>query len=92
MKAIIISLYLTTLLMTNFISFSQQPYFNNRYNLCGKYDPEAWSSSSDIIKSDDGYIIAGATVDTISFWMRRIPLMKLDINVIIVQKDYFVFS
>ena len=70
-------------------SYSQQIYFNNRYNLCGTYEPDAWSSSSDILPIEDGYVLAGATVDTSTYWMRRIALMKLDLNgSIIMLRDF----
>lgn len=75
-------------LFTGF-SYSQQIYFNNRYNLCGTYEPDAWSSSSDILPIEDGYVLAGATVDTSTYWMRRIALMKLDLNgSIIMLRDF----
>jgi len=60
--------------------FSQQIYFNNIYNLCATYDPEAWSAGITAVETGDGYVISGAAVDTIDFWMRRIVFIKIDNN------------
>jgi hypothetical protein len=60
--------------------FSQQIYFNNIYNLCATYDPEAWSVGITAIETGDSYVISGAAVDTADFWMRRITFLKIDNN------------
>jgi len=60
--------------------YSQQIYFNNIYNLCGTYNPEAWSAGITAIETGDSYVISGATVDTADFWMRRIAFLKIDNN------------
>ena len=58
--------------------FSQQIYFDNRYNMCQVYDDEAWSAALDIVETDEGYAFEGATVDTDNFWMRRIAIFVID--------------
>ena len=48
-----------------------------------------WSTSDGMIEVYDGYIITGATVDTIDFWWRRIPIVKIDkTGQILWKKDY----
>jgi hypothetical protein len=76
--------------INSFCGFAQQVYFNNIYNLCSTYDPEAWSATDGIIiELTDGYILCGATVDTTDFWMRRIPFMKIGLDgEMIWKKDY----
>jgi hypothetical protein len=66
--------------LNSFCGFSQQFYFNNIYNLCAKYDPEAWSAGITVVENGDCYVISGAAVDTLDFWMRRIAFIKLDNN------------
>jgi len=87
--------YLTGIIFGALISinslcgYSQQIYFNNIYNLCATYDPEVWSVADGIIEQRDGYVLCGATVDTIDFWMRRIPLIKISFGgEILWNKDF----
>ena len=73
----------------SFCGLAQQVYFNNIYNLCANYDPEAWSVADGIIEQQDGYVLCGATVDTIDYWMRRIPLMKIGLDGEMIWKKDF---
>ncbi|MBP6872816.1 MAG: hypothetical protein KBC43_12475, partial [Bacteroidales bacterium] len=59
-------------------SFCQSDYLNKRYNLCQDYGEDAWSGADGIIQLEDGYVIAGFTVDTGIYWWRRIPILKID--------------
>ena len=80
-------LWLTIILIQiGSIVFSQSVYFNNRYKLNML---NGWSTSDGMIEVYDGYIITGATVDTIDFWWRRIPIVKIDkTGQILWKKDY----
>jgi hypothetical protein len=75
--------------INSFCGLSQQIYFNNIYNLCGIYDPEASSTGITNIETDDGYVIAGVAVDTVDFWMLRITFLKIDTSGDpVCKKDY----
>jgi hypothetical protein len=78
MKVILLLTIWLYVLLNLDISYSQQIYFNNRYNLCQNYNEEAWSGADGILQVDVGYIVAGFTVDTITYWWRRIPIIKLN--------------
>jgi len=54
---------------------SQSVYFNKRYYL---NEPDIWSAAKDIIEIEDGYIILGATGDSLDDYWNRIGIMKMD--------------
>ncbi len=78
MKPRNILLYLAFSIVFCKIIFSQQIYFNNRYNMCQDYNEEAWSAALDIVETSEGYAFEGATVDTSTYWMRRIAIFVID--------------
>ncbi len=86
-SSLIIFIYLLVFCLS-FLN-SQPIYFNNTYNLCAIYNPEAWSVAEGILEQQDGYVLCGATVDTVDFWMRRIPLMKIGFDGEIIWKKDF---
>lgn len=73
------------LLSGNFIN-SQTIYFNKIYS----FDfPEVWGAGKDVIDVGDGYIITGATGDTLNFYWNRIGILKVDYSGNkIWEKDY----
>ena len=60
--------------------YCQQVYFSNRYNLCQDYSPQAQSTSKDILQIEDGYIVAGFTIDTNTYSWRQIPIIKINLD------------
>jgi len=54
---------------------SQYVYFNKRYYL---NEPDIWSSAKDIIEIEDGYVVVGATGDSLNYYWNRIGVMKMD--------------
>jgi hypothetical protein len=89
MKHVSIITSLGLAMLSSINGFSQQIYFNKRYNLCNGIGSEVWSAASGAANFENGYIIAGATVDTIDFWWRRIAFVKLDSNGdMILKRDF----
>ena len=54
---------------------SQSDYFNNLYFF---NTPDVWSAGKDLIDVGDGYVITGATGDTLNYYWNRIGIMKID--------------
>jgi hypothetical protein len=46
--------------------------------MCQNYGEDAWSAALDIIETSNGYAFEGATVDTATYWMRRIAIFVID--------------
>jgi hypothetical protein len=78
MRFIYLSIILVFFLTNLRFTYSQQVYFSNTYNLCQNYENEAWSGADGIIQLEDGYVISGYSVDTVYFWWRRIPILKIN--------------
>jgi hypothetical protein len=78
MRTIFSFVLLQIFFLIGIVGHGQSTYFNNTYNLCATYDPEAWSVGITAIETADSYVISGATVDTADFWMRRISFLKID--------------
>ncbi|MBI4932025.1 MAG: T9SS type A sorting domain-containing protein [Bacteroidetes bacterium] len=79
------TLFLIAFSFISYFSFSQQIYFNNRYD----FQNTSWNGGLGIVAVNDGYIICGSAGDTTSFGYYRTTITKIDtLGVKIWDKSY----